>query len=74
MFNHSRHAQNVGWTRDVERSVIVYRALRDIDAGEELCISYGDHLTFVDADSVGMVGISDGTPETVDEALSGIDL
>lgn len=50
MFNHSTEHQNVGWKRDLERQVIVYRALRDIAEGEELCISYGDHLTFVDAD------------------------
>jgi hypothetical protein len=31
----------------------VYTALRDIPAGEELCISYGAKLTFVDADAVG---------------------
>lgn len=51
MFNHSRHAQNVGWERDVERLNIVYRALRDVKAGEELCISYGDRLTFEDAEA-----------------------
>lgn len=50
MFNHSTQNQNVGWKRDLERRVIVYRALRNIAIGEELCISYGDHLTFVDAD------------------------
>ncbi|PIA93660.1 hypothetical protein CB0940_04934 [Cercospora beticola] len=50
MFNHSAEEQNVGWKRDLERRVIVYQALRDIQEGEELCISYGDHLTFVDAD------------------------
>lgn len=31
----------------------MYTALRDVQMGEELCISYGDHLTFVDADHVG---------------------
>ncbi|EME83832.1 uncharacterized protein MYCFIDRAFT_195052 [Pseudocercospora fijiensis CIRAD86] len=50
MFNHSTQNQNVGWKRDLDREVIVYRALKDIVEGEELCISYGDHLTFVDAD------------------------
>jgi hypothetical protein len=38
MFNHSTHEQNVGFERDVERQVITYRALRDIPAGEELCM------------------------------------
>lgn len=50
MFNHSRLRQNVGWTRDLERRLVVYRALRDVAAGEELCISYGSRLTFVDTD------------------------
>lgn len=53
MFNHSTLRQNVGWTRDVDRLVIVYRTLRDVPAGEELCISYGapGQLTFVDAEA-----------------------
>ncbi|KXT17492.1 hypothetical protein AC579_3210 [Pseudocercospora musae] len=50
MFNHSTQNQNVGWKRDLDREVIVYHALKDIAQGEELCISYGDHLTFDDAD------------------------
>ncbi|KAL6158440.1 hypothetical protein ACJBU6_02551 [Exserohilum turcicum] len=52
MFNHSTQDQNVGWMRDLRRKVITYRTLRDIHAGEELCISYGSHLTFKDADGV----------------------
>lgn len=51
MFNHSTQHQNVGWKRDLDRQLIVYCALRDIEEGEELCISYGDHLTFIDADA-----------------------
>ena len=51
MFNHSSQHQNVGWTRDLQNQLVVYRALRDIAEGEELCISYGDRLTFVDADA-----------------------
>lgn len=53
MFNHSSLNQNVGWTRDVKRQVIVYKTLRDVPAGEELCISYGapGQLTFVDAEA-----------------------
>lgn len=51
MFNHSTLHQNVGWTRDVENRLITYTALRNIVRGEELCISYGDRLTFVDADA-----------------------
>ena len=36
MFNHSRDP-NIGWIRDLERFVVIYKALRDITAGEELC-------------------------------------
>lgn len=52
MFNHSSIAQNVGWLRDVQNEVVVYKTLRDVQAGEELCISYGppEHLTFVDVE------------------------
>jgi len=50
MFNHSNQNQNVVWDRDPERLIITYKALRDIPVGEELCISYGSHLTFEDAD------------------------
>ena len=49
LFNHSSLQQNVGWSRDLTGQCIVYRALRDIKAGEELCINYGK-LWFVDAD------------------------
>ncbi|KAF2272714.1 protein methyltransferase [Westerdykella ornata] len=57
MFNHSTHSQNVVWERDIVRQIVTYRALRDIAEGEELCISYGSHLTFkdVDAPSVNVV-------------------
>lgn len=51
MFNHSNLRQNVGWERDFENLVITYTALRDIKAGEELCISYGSRLTFKDSDA-----------------------
>ena len=49
LFNHSTLHQNVGWSRDLTGQCIVYKALRDIRAGEELCINYGK-LWFVDAD------------------------
>ena len=49
LFNHSSLQQNVGWSRDLSGQCIVYKALRDIRAGEELCINYGK-LWFVDAD------------------------
>jgi hypothetical protein len=50
MFNHSNLDQNVGWERDLKNLLITYTALREIKAGEELCISYGSRLTFKDAD------------------------
>ncbi|RMD43060.1 hypothetical protein DV735_g1987, partial [Chaetothyriales sp. CBS 134920] len=51
LFNHSTLHQNVGWRRDCALECIVYTALRDIAAGEELCISYGNgRLWFEDAD------------------------
>ncbi|KAI9815021.1 MAG: hypothetical protein M1827_002864 [Pycnora praestabilis] len=50
MFNHSSHDQNVGWKRNIEGGTIIYTSLRDIKMGEELCISYGSWLTFVDAE------------------------
>lgn len=50
MFNHSTLHQNVGWERDVNNKVIVYKTLREVEEGEELCISYGSRLWFKDAD------------------------
>ncbi|PBP21748.1 SET domain protein [Diplocarpon rosae] len=70
MFNHSTLRQNVGWERDVTNLLITYIALRDIKAGEELCISYGQRLTFKDTDS------EEREPQTDDwtDVLSIIDL
>jgi SET domain-containing protein len=70
MFNHSTRNQNVGWTRDTKRLCITYKTLRDIKCGEELCISYGDRLTFMDAD--GKVVDSDDEDDM--RALSRIEL
>ncbi|CZT08749.1 uncharacterized protein RCO7_03444 [Rhynchosporium graminicola] len=50
MFNHSTMHQNVGWDRDINNLLVTYITLRDIKAGEELCISYGQRLTFKDMD------------------------
>lgn len=51
MFNHSQQRQNVIWSRNVGAGTIVYKAHRDILAGEELCISYGSaRLWFKDTD------------------------
>ncbi len=70
MFNHSTQNQNVGWRRDLANELIVYRALRDVQKGEELCISYGDRLTFVDADQPD----TNGTAETELDVLHSIEL
>lgn len=51
MFNHSSLHQNVGWERDLTNLLITYSTLRDINQGEELCISYGSRLTFKDTDA-----------------------
>ncbi|KAK5171325.1 uncharacterized protein LTR77_004469 [Saxophila tyrrhenica] len=69
MFNHSRSHQNVVWERDLERQVIVYRTSRWVEEGEELCISYGDRLTFEDAEER-----ADGVQSDEDEVLDKIDL
>lgn len=69
MFNHSSTEQNVYWERDFLARCVTYRALRDIEAGEELCISYG-RLWFADSDAdYSNVNDGDGL-----EALSRIDL
>ncbi|KAJ1665179.1 hypothetical protein IW140_003548 [Coemansia sp. RSA 1813] len=47
MFNHeSAGHQNVGFVRDIQNSLIKYSTLRDIAAGEELCICYGESVWF----------------------------
>lgn len=59
MFNHSTRYQNVGWERDLKNKVITYLTLRDIKEGEELCISYGQRLTFKDSDEMDIEGEKD---------------
>ena len=61
MFNHSTQDQNVGWERDIQNQLITYKALRNIEKGEELCISYGSRLTFKDADAPKPVDEGDGS-------------
>ena len=66
----------MGWNRDVVREVIVYRALRDIRAGEELCINYG-RVWFVDVDVDVDGGEEDVKQQDVDNDeffLSGIEI
>lgn len=68
MFNHSSLHQNIGWTRNLRNLTITYATLRDVKRGEELCISYGDRLTFVDADAEERRKIE----ESEDEAEAGL--
>lgn len=70
MFNHSNLYQNVGWERDLDKQLITYTALRDIKAGEELCISYGQRLTFKDTEEEQLPN----GPEDWTEVLNIIDL
>lgn len=70
LFNHSARRQNVGWKRDLEKTVVVYTALQDVKKGEEMCIAYGDRLTFVDADAKTV----DSDDEDEDAMLRRIDL
>jgi len=70
MFNHSTLHQNVGWERDLKNLLITYTTLRDINEGEELCISYGPRLTFKDADEEKF----ETGPEDWTEVLNIIDL
>jgi len=72
MFNHT-NMQNVSWERDVEQEVIVYKTLRDIAEGEELCISYGDRLWFEDAD-VDADGSMNREQENGEDMLSNIQI
>ena len=60
MFNHSTRDQNVVWKRDLKAQTVTYRALQNIKAGEELCISYGK-LWFVDSDMEEEVVEGDGS-------------
>ncbi|KAG0330746.1 hypothetical protein BG000_011536 [Podila horticola] len=53
MFNHSKDP-NVGFQRDFANKMI-----RDVAAGEELCISYGPNLWFPDMEDEGAAGRED---------------
>ncbi|KAK5679790.1 hypothetical protein LTS10_007738 [Elasticomyces elasticus] len=56
-----------GWLRDLKNELVVYRALRDISEGEELCISYGAQLTFEDADKQDLE--AEAEAETTEDIL-----
>ena len=74
LFNHSSQQQNVGWTRQIDARTITYTALRDIVAGEELCISYGTRLTFDDVEAMASMsrgGNGHASPD--DEMMFNID-
>ena len=72
MFNHSTYAQNVAWTRDVANECITYTALKDIEAGDELCISYGNgRLWFHDADA-GAEVVDPAVKEEEDDEFSAL--
>jgi len=58
MFNHIRRP-NIGWERDIPKQTIRYYTLRDVEEGEELCISYGPKLWFDDVDGPKEGNISD---------------
>lgn len=74
MFNHSTLRQNVGWKRNTETDVIVYTALRNIEKGEELCISYGSaRLWFPDADAAAL-DEDHGENDTGGETLAELEL
>ena len=67
MFNHSKISQNVGWERNLDARTITYKALRDIEVGEELCVSYGSKLWFTDSEGNNEVkGGNEGEAEDRD--------
>ena len=72
IFNHSGTDQNVGFRRDVERELIIYTTLRDVRAGEELCLGYGQSLWFEDAD--GERGAEPGVVEREEDVLGSIQI
>ena len=51
MFNHCR-SNNVGFIRVKEKEIIEYYTLTDVPPDTELCIHYGPHVWFDDADEM----------------------
>jgi hypothetical protein len=43
IYNHMDEGFNADYTHDMERSVMIYDALKDIKQGEEIFINYGDN-------------------------------
>jgi len=71
MFNHNR-IPNVAWERQLSTESIRYFTLRDIEADEELCISYGPKLWFVDSD--GPRDVEEPAEEDTNVLLTGSDV
>ncbi len=66
MWNHAKRP-NVGYMRSMGSCSILFRAIRDISAGEECCISYGARLWFEDASAdAADDGFSDDDATTED--------
>ncbi|KAJ2632204.1 hypothetical protein H4R22_001443 [Coemansia sp. RSA 1290] len=77
MFNHEPPgSENVGFVRDMDRALIKYVALRDIAAGEELCICYGSNVWFdVVTDTVSSKpAATENPPETPLDFLCSFEL
>ncbi len=53
MFNHSR-SNNVGFLKVKEKEIIEYYTLCDVSPETELCIHYGPHIWFDDADGLSL--------------------
>jgi hypothetical protein len=73
MFNHSTKAQNVRWSRNMELDYIIYTSIRDIQAGEELCISYGSRLLWFD-DAEGNDPSGPGPKEQTEHEALNVDV
>ncbi|KAJ2564289.1 hypothetical protein GGH12_002046 [Coemansia sp. RSA 1822] len=76
MFNHEPSGlENVGFVRDMDQALIKYVALRDIPAGDELCICYGLNVWFdIVSDEVHGDEADRSPPEAADDFLSSIQL
>ncbi|KAJ2368171.1 hypothetical protein H4S01_001738, partial [Coemansia sp. RSA 2610] len=73
MFNHEPSGrENVGFVRDMDQALIRYVALRDIAAGEELCICYGPNVWFDVVSDCEPETAS--PPETAQDFLSSFEL
>jgi hypothetical protein len=72
MFNHSK-TNNVGFIKRKDKEVIEYYTIQDVQPDTELCINYGPHLWFYDADGPEVQG--DEVPEEEINFLAiGLDL